>query len=188
MKLVHVLVPLLALAGVVACSSTPADVDAASSEDTLKTAAGTGTGSGGLVDPGPTYCPTVDPLCALCPGDDTKSAFDEALVAAGCSPEKVHVNADSGKNGTWVQAKCTLPATEPRICKGGIGHYVSYCPNTRTVAAIVANDDAYNVIAGSSTTICDKCLFRPESGKTWVYWQEKVFCPNCGSGCKPPAW
>lgn len=194
MKSRYIVVSAASLLGALACSAAPPDAPdaeeaAGSAESALATQPPGGGGGGGVIDPGPTYCPTVDPLCALCPGTEVSSGFDEALQSAGCAPEKIHVNADQNlKTGAWVQASCTGVTDSTRICKGGITHWVSYCPNSRAVAAIVANASAYGVSAGSSTTLCDKCLFRPASGYTWVYWNKKVNCPNCGSGCKPPAW
>jgi hypothetical protein len=175
------------VAGIFACSSTSRDGDLAEEGDQPLTKAIAGSETL-LPTKGDGTCPSIDPLCAICPGEDTRTSFDEALVAAGCSPEKVHVNAGRASDGTWVQATCTKLDPYSGTCKPAVNDFVSYCPNSPTVQGIVAHAAAYGVTAGSSPDFCDKCLARPAKGYTWVHWNLKVSCPNCPSGCKPPTW
>ncbi len=143
---------------------------------------GGGIGPGGrIVDPGPHYCPTVDTACGLLDVQDTNYQFDEALEAAGCTPEKLYVGDPTTFIGPYTQ-------------RGSFSAFVSRCPHTGAVTNLVAEGLSFGVDAVFLDSVCDKCIPAATGTSVWVAWRFNIeptgkhHRPNCGSGCKIPVW
>jgi hypothetical protein len=150
-----------------ACGSAPVPVEeqevVGTSEDPLIcTNCGGGTGGGGVFDPGPTYCRTVNPSCTIA----TRSWSSIDCNIKGCL-------------SSW----CTSPKSY--TLPGYLPMNVANCPDTTAVRSWVAYSNSRGRGAVFSTSACDNCLSRPSSGRGYVIYTA-VSGPTCGSGCLPP--
>jgi hypothetical protein len=111
--------------------------------------------------PGATYCPTVNPAATRSP--ETWSSMRSQLQSYGCS-EPSRYSAVAG--GTvWLGA---------------------LCPKTDAVRNFVTTKESQlgTAYAWMSDSACDKALYRPPSGKAWVFYA--TFGPHCTGGCTQP--
>jgi hypothetical protein len=139
--------------------------DVKQSDDDLRSlpGGGIGGGGGGVIDPGPTYCRSVNPSCRLS-SYSGRSVVHTDFINAGCGVPQRYVTGNTYDN--------------PRMT-------VQNCPDTPTVRAIPAkykNSFYSPVYIGQS--VCDNCLPR-EAGRIYAF-SAMGPGPNCGSGCRPP--